>query len=137
MTPTNLEATGIIFAPNGVKSLGEELQDKIETSLNYERLALCETINSLGYFLLPKRSKNASKKIIIVLFITNTKDMQDVLDFQDILSRFSLITILYDNYEGLINIANTMNPCVTTFIEHLRKDISPVADSFINLRNTL
>ena len=118
------EITGIIFAPPAVKTLGDKVQQDIEKSLQYENLVQCETINSLAYFLLPQRSLRASKQIITVLFISELDDLREIIEFQDLLLNYSLITILFDDYDGIVNLANTLNPCFTGFFQDISKDCS-------------
>ena len=137
MTLTELsEVTGIIYAPPVARNIGEKLLHDIETYLEHEKLVICETINNLAFYLLPQRSLRASKQIITVLFITGLDDLRDVVDFHDLLLKYSVINVLFDDYEGIINIANTLDPCFTYFIQNIRKDTTPLAEQFKYLRET-
>ena len=111
----------LLMYSSGTNS-GNSLQELMESAFPQEKLEVCR---STGELVLRLRQW-INGIAVVVLFIKNQKELQDLLAFHDLLTDFRLILILPDRNKDTIKRAHGLRPRFLTFSDGNMNDVTAV-----------
>jgi hypothetical protein len=107
----------LIYASSTLSDIGEDLQKNMEEAFPNEGIMRCHSVNSFVYTLLPLRSARASNQMCAVIFADTIDELNELLEFSDLLTNINIILILNKSDKKSIEKASAIKPQWITFMD--------------------
>lgn len=111
------EVRYLIYASSTLSDMGEDLQKNMEEAFPDEGIMRCNTVNSFVYTLLPLRSARAGNQMYAVIFADTLSELNELLEFSDLLTNINVILILNKSDKKSIEKASAIKPRLITFMD--------------------